>query len=174
MSQKNYLRMVIFLLIFAGFSFPLFSAEDNGPFTIGTITAEAGEIRSGYLHVPTKSDPGCEIPVTIINGAKKGKVLALVAGVHGYEYPPILALYRLKQKIDPTSLSGTLILTYVANPPGFKISGKYGHSSCKPAITTESGYLGKTDEISIKRNLEGILCGKRRKGRLCHGLSGRN
>lgn len=258
MWQKNYFRVVIFLLIFAGFSFPLLSAEDNGPFTIGTITAEAGEIKSGYLHVPTKSDPGCEIPVTIINGAKKGKVLALVAGVHGYEYPPILALYRLKQKIDPTSLSGTLILTYVANPPGFQkrivyynpydwknlnrvfpgdpdgtsaqriahvlveevvkkcdylidlhcgdgnealipysywmlsddpkideetrdmviafglkyiiidasrtkdiTDSKYlGNTAIllgKPAITTESGYLGKTDEISIKRNLDGIF-----------------
>jgi predicted deacylase len=27
----------------------------------------------------------------------------------------------------------------------------------KPAITTESGYLGKTDEVSIVRNVKGIL-----------------
>jgi predicted deacylase len=27
----------------------------------------------------------------------------------------------------------------------------------KPAITTESGYLGRTDEESIRRNLDGIL-----------------
>ncbi len=258
MCQKTYLRIAIVFLIFYGFSLPLFSAQDNGPFTIGTITAKAGEIKSGYLHVPQKSDPGCEIPVTIINGIKKGKVLALSAGVHGYEYPPILALYRLKQKIDPTLLSGTLILVHVANPPGFQkriiyynpydwknlnrvfpgdpdgtsaqriayvlveevvkkcdclidlhcgdgnealipysywmLSGdenfddktrdmaiafglkyiiidssrtkdikdsKYlGNTAVlygKPAITTESGYLGKTDEISIKRNIDGIF-----------------
>lgn len=93
MCQTTYLKIVIVVLLFCGFSLTLLSAEDNGPFTVGTITAEAVEIKSGYLHVPTKSDPGCEIPVTIINGAKKGKVLALVAGVHGYEYPPILALF---------------------------------------------------------------------------------
>ncbi|MCJ7582523.1 MAG: M14 family metallopeptidase [Candidatus Aminicenantes bacterium] len=258
MCQKAYLKIVIVILLFCGFSLPIFPAQDNGPFTVGTITAEAGEIKSGYLDVPTKSDPGCKIPVTIINGAKKGKVLALVAGVHGYEYPPILALYRLKQKIDPASLSGTLILTYIANPPGFQkrmiyynpydwknlnrvfpgdpngtsaqrtahvlveevvkkcdclidlhcgdgnealipysywmlsdnpkideitrdmaiafglkyiiidasrtkdiMDSKYlGNTAIlhgKPAITTESGYLGKTDEISIKRNIDGIF-----------------
>lgn len=112
MTQKNYFWVGIFLLIFAGFSFPLFSAEDNGPFTIGTITAEAGEIKSGYLHVPTKSDPGCEIPVTIINGAKKGKVLALVAGVHGYCVWTQVYHYRCIQN---------------KGHQGFKISGKYGH-----------------------------------------------
>ena len=120
MCQRIHLKIVIVIFLFCGISLPIFSAEENGPFTVGTITAEAGEIKSGYLHVPTKSDPGCEIPITVINGAKKGKVLALVAGVHGYEYPPILALYRLKQKIDPSTLSGTLILTYIANPPGFQ------------------------------------------------------
>ena len=258
MSQKNYLKIVIVSLLVCGICFPLFSAQDNGPFTVGTITAEAGETKSGYLSVPEKTDPGCEIPVTIINGAKKGKVLALVAGVHGYEYPPILALYRMKQKIDPASLSGTVILTYIANPPGFQKRMVYynpydwknlnrvfpgdpngtsaqriahvlveevvkkcdclidlhcgdgnealipysywmlsdkpeldeatrdmviafglkyiiidasrtkditdsrylGNTAIlhgKPAITTESGYLGKTDEISIKRNIDGIF-----------------
>jgi predicted deacylase len=258
MCQKTYLKIVIVILMFCGFSLPIFSAEDNGPFTVGTITAAAGEIKSGYLQVPKKSDPGCEIPVTIINGSKKGKVLALVAGVHGYEYPPILALYRIKEIIDPASLSGTLILTYIANPLGFQkrivyynpydwknlnrvfpgdpngtsaqrnahvlveevvkkcdflidlhcgdanealipysywmlsdnlefdettrnmvlafglkyiiidasrtkdiTDSKYlGNTAIlhgKPAITTESGYLGKTDEISIKRNVDGIF-----------------
>ncbi|MFC2160913.1 succinylglutamate desuccinylase/aspartoacylase family protein [Acidobacteriota bacterium] len=258
MCQRIHLKIAIVIFLFCGISLPIFAAEDNGPFTVGTITAEAGEIKSGYLHVPTKSDPGCEIPVTIINGAKKGKVLALVAGVHGYEYPPILALYRLKQIIDPATLSGTLILTYIANPPGFQkrmvyynpydwknlnrvfpgdpdgtsaqriahvlveevvkkcdylidlhcgdgnealipysywmlsddpdideitrdmalafglkyiiidasrtkdiTDSKYlGNTALlhgKPAITTESGYLGKTDEISIKRNIDGIF-----------------
>ncbi|MFC2167204.1 succinylglutamate desuccinylase/aspartoacylase family protein [Acidobacteriota bacterium] len=258
MCQKTYLKIVIVILLFCGFSHPIFSSEKNDPFSVGTVTAEAGEIKSGYLYVPTKSDPGCEIPITIINGAKKGKVLALVAGVHGYEYPPILALYRLKQKVDPASLSGTLILTYIANPPGFQkrmvyynpydwknlnrvfpgdpngtsaqriahviveevvkkcdylidlhcgdgnealipysywmlsenpkidqisrdmviafglkyiiidpsrtkdiTDSKYlGNTAIlhgKPAITTESGYLGKTDELSIKRNIDGIF-----------------
>ncbi len=43
-----------------------------------------------------------------------------MAGVHGYEYPPILALYRLKEMIDPQSLSGTLILVHIAHLPAFQ------------------------------------------------------
>ena len=34
------------------------------------------------------------IPITVIKGSKPGPVLALTAGIHGYEYPPILALQR--------------------------------------------------------------------------------
>jgi predicted deacylase len=98
---------------------PLLS-EENETFIIGDIKVAPGEVRSGYLTVPEKSDPGCFIPITVINGTKKGKTLALVAGVHGYEYPPILSLYRLKNKIDPESLSGTLVLVHIANLPGFQ------------------------------------------------------
>jgi len=42
-------------------------------------------------------------------------VLALTAGIHGYEYPPILALQRLQVK----KLAGTLIVVHVANMPSF-------------------------------------------------------
>jgi len=63
--------------------------------------------------------PGAEIPVTVVHGARPGPVLALVAGLHGYEYPPILALQKLRAEVDPKRLSGTLILVHVANLPSF-------------------------------------------------------
>jgi len=44
-------------------------------------------------------------------------VLALIAGTHGYEYPGITALQRLRQSIDPQQLRGTLLLVHIANPP---------------------------------------------------------
>lgn len=98
----------------------LFDFTANVPFEIGNIKINPGEKRSFYLTVPEKSDPGCRIPVTVINGTQKGKVLALVAGVHAYEYPPILALYRIKEKIDPQDLSGTIVMVHIANLPGFQ------------------------------------------------------
>lgn len=55
------------------------------------------------------------IPITVIKGSKPGPVLALTAGIHGYEYPPILALQRLQVK----KLAGTLIMVHVANMPSF-------------------------------------------------------
>jgi predicted deacylase len=39
--------------------------------------------------------------------------------VHGYEYPPILAAQQFAQSLDPTQLSGTVILVHLANVPGF-------------------------------------------------------
>ena len=258
MNQKAWEKTVLafsLLLTITHFS-SAFTA--NEPFEIGDIRVAPGELRSGYLTVSEKADPGCFIPITVINGTKKGKVLALVAGVHGYEYPPILSLYRVKDKIDPQHLSGTVLIVHIANLPGFQkriiyynpsdwknlnrvfpgdpdgtqaqriayvlteevvkkcdclidlhcgdgnealipysywmlsedkkldkftkdmvlafgikhiiidksrsksvAQSKYlGNTAVllsKPAITTESGYLGKTDEESVVRNMRGIL-----------------
>ena len=90
-------------------------------FVIGGARIKAGTAVSGMLPVPAGADsPGTEIPYTVINGAKTGKVLALVAGLHAYEYPPILALYRLKTTIDPKALRGTVLMVHIANLPSFK------------------------------------------------------
>jgi predicted deacylase len=62
---------------------------------------------------------GLPIPVTTITGARPGPALALIAGNHGYEYPPILALQRLRAQINEASLAGTVIMVHVANMPSF-------------------------------------------------------
>ena len=89
-------------------------------FAIGAERVKSGSAASGYLAVPAKDGAGTEIPYTVIHGAKKGPVLALVAGVHAYEYPPILSLYRLKDRIDPKTLRGTVLMVHIANLPSFK------------------------------------------------------
>ncbi len=83
-------------------------------FTIDKVTAQAGTIASGDIAVA-----GFQIPFTIINGTRRGPVLALVAGVHGAEYPPILALQRARKTIDPKTLAGTVILVQCANMPSY-------------------------------------------------------
>lgn len=89
-------------------------------FVIGGVRVESGSSASGFLAVPAKDGAGTEIPFTVIHGAKKGPVLALVAGVHAYEYPPILASYRLRHLVDAKSLRGTVVLVHIANLPSFK------------------------------------------------------
>ncbi len=86
---------------------------------LGPLRASAGEAVSGYLEVPALGDAGARIPVSLVRGASDGPVLALIAGTHGYEYPGISALQRLRQSIDPRALRGTLILVHIANPPSF-------------------------------------------------------
>jgi predicted deacylase len=76
-------------------------------------------IHSHTIEVPHGVDAATQIPVTTITGAHPGPVLALIAGNHGYEYPPILALQELRAHIHDDEMSGTLILVHVANMPSF-------------------------------------------------------
>jgi len=89
-------------------------------FTVGSVTAAPGSVATGMLHVPAHGhDPGTVIPFTIIHGATPGPVLALVAGTHGSEYAPIVALQRLRGAVNPTALRGTVLMVHVANMPSF-------------------------------------------------------
>jgi len=94
-------------------------ATDQDVFTVGSIKAAAGESVTGYLDIDPLNDQGTRIPVSVIRGQDPGPVLALLAGVHGYEYPGITALQRLRKSVRPQDLSGTLILVHIANPPSF-------------------------------------------------------
>jgi predicted deacylase len=94
-------------------------ALGNEPIFVGGVTARAGEKVSGWIDVPAGVDAGTRIPVSVINGSKTGPVLALVAGTHGSEYTSILALQRVLARLDPTAMSGALILVHIACPPTF-------------------------------------------------------
>jgi predicted deacylase len=95
------------------------AAFAQGAFQVGTLRVPAGEMRSGFLTVPPGKDAGTRIPVSVFNGAVPGPVLAVIAGNHGYEYPPILATERLLTKIDPARIKGRLIVVHIANMPSF-------------------------------------------------------
>jgi predicted deacylase len=96
------------------------AASAQTPFALGGVTAQPGTVVSGDLRVAAgPGDEGTTIPYSIVHGTAPGPVLALIAGTHGVEYPPILALQRLRTTIDPRSLSGTVVLVHVANMPSF-------------------------------------------------------
>jgi uncharacterized protein len=59
------------------------------------------------------------IPITVFHGATPGPVLGITAGIHGFEYPPILAALEFAQRVDPKKMTGTLILVHLANVPAF-------------------------------------------------------
>jgi hypothetical protein len=115
------IRRLLLLSIMLYLVFPLYSSEEQQTtMIVSDLTAAPGEIRSGFLEVLEKDNLKQKIPITLINGKKPGKTLALVAGIHGYEYPPILALQRLKSMISPDDLEGSLILVHIANLPSFQ------------------------------------------------------
>jgi predicted deacylase len=58
--------------------------------------------------------------VSVIHGDEPGPVLAMVAGVHGFEFASILAAESLAERVDPAQLKGTLVIVRIANIPGFE------------------------------------------------------
>jgi len=112
------LFQTIFPLLIASALIPSL-AFAQGAFQVGPLQVAAGQMRSGFLTVPPGKDAGTRIPFSIFNGAAPGPVLAVIAGNHGYEYPPILATERLLTKIDPSKLKGRLIVVHIANMPSF-------------------------------------------------------
>ena len=108
--------------VFAAFvclAVPSFATAQQ-PFTVGPVTAQPGTLASGTIQIPARpGDEGTTLPVSIVHGTKPGPVLALVAGVHGQEYTPVLALQNLRTTIDPRTLTGTVIMVHVANMPSY-------------------------------------------------------
>jgi predicted deacylase len=108
-----------FVALLASTMFIPLQAQETQSFSVGSVVAEAGQTTSGYLGVPAGVDAGTRIPITVVHGATTGPVLALIAGTHGYEYPPITALQQVRRELDPAELSGTVIIVHVANVPSF-------------------------------------------------------
>lgn len=114
--NQGFLAIILLALLFK----PVFSVQAQKTFILGSLTAEPGKTVSGWLEVPAGQDPATRIPITVINGLKPGKVLAVISGIHPYEYPPILASYRLKKVVNPEELAGSLILVHIAHLSSFQ------------------------------------------------------
>ena len=106
-------------------------------------------IESRNLEIPAAADAGTVIPITTIRGKRPGPVLALIAGNHGYEYPPILALQRLRGQIDPAELSGQIVMVHTANMPSFL--GRTIYYSPVDGKNLNRVYPGKTDGTVSER-----------------------
>src|SRR6266487_5272808 len=96
------------------------SLSAQSKFTVGTASAAPGQKSTGYLEVPAAIDAATNIPVVVVNGAKPGKVLALVSGAHGTEYASIIAIEKLISDLDPAQVTGTVILVPLVNVPSFE------------------------------------------------------
>jgi predicted deacylase len=99
---------------------PVALSAQPAPFVAAGQGTAPGSRADFNIHVPAGSDGETFIPVTVIHGARPGPVLAVVAGVHGFEFASILAAERLAERVDPAKLFGTLVLVRIANVPGFE------------------------------------------------------
>jgi predicted deacylase len=123
--------------------------------TVGGVPAAPGRIVSGTLEIAARQgDSGTSVPFTIINGMSRGPVLALIAGTHGMEYVPIVALQRLRGAIDPNTLRGAVIMVHVANMPSFL--GRTIYYSPVDGKNLNRVYPGKADGTISERIAEAI------------------
>jgi len=86
---------------------------------VGSAVGRAGEKVSGFIDIPQGVDPATRIPVTVMTGRRDGPVLALVAGIHGSEPSPIVAMQRVRREVDVDQLNGVVIIVHIANLPSF-------------------------------------------------------
>ena len=122
---------------------------------IGSVSAAPGTLVSGRIVIePRGSDEGTFIPVTVAHGAQPGPRLSLIAGVHGSEYAPILALQRLRGLLDPAQLEGTVVLVHAANVPAFE---------------GRTVYFGPIDRKNLNRSFPGRADGSITE-RIAHAL----
>ena len=118
-------------------------------FSVGTASAAPGKKATGYLEVPAGVDAATQLPVVVINGAKRGPVLALVSGAHGTEYVSIVALEKLINLLDPDEISGTVILLPLVNVPSFE--QKVPHVNPIDNKSTNRFYPGKAEGTQTER-----------------------
>jgi hypothetical protein len=93
---------------------------DGRPEAVGTATAARGQKVTGIIAVPAGSDAATNIPVAVVNGARPGPVLALVAGAHGTEYSSIIALEKMIALLEPAQIAGTVIVVPLVNLASFE------------------------------------------------------
>ncbi len=109
-----YIKIILLLIIY----WTGHSGLAQSAFTFAEKIIEPGT--RTYITIPV--DDGEEstvIPITIFHGTQDGSTLGITAGVHGYEYPPIVAAQQLIEQIDVSQLRGTIILVQIANVPSF-------------------------------------------------------
>ena len=115
--------------------------NDPNPFVLAQLVVEPGKMVQGEIIVNSvNGDTSTFIPVTVLHGSQEGPVLSLIAGIHGSEYSPILSMQKLPLLVDPSNLSGTVIIVHIANMPAF---------------TGRTIYFGPNDLKNLNRSFPG-------------------
>jgi len=97
-----------------------------GHVRIGDLEAKPGTKMHGYIKIgefPTGYL--VQYPIMILNGAKRGRILCLIAGIHAMEYCGIETVMRLFTRIDPCKLSGAIVAVPLVNIPAFQARVPY-------------------------------------------------
>jgi predicted deacylase len=141
-------RLFFNWLIVPSFVLGLATFASGADVTIGTATAQAGQRATGFIEVPAGVDAATSLPVTVINGAKPGPMLALFAGAHGTEYASSIALAQLGTRVDPAEVSGSLVIMPLLNVASYLQKVVHVNPIDHKGV---GGYPGKADGTQSER-----------------------
>ena len=118
--------LMIISVLFTNVSFAYSSLNTSKAFNFFNTVVLPGTKENFRIDIPKGAqDPSTFIPVTVVHGAKKGPVLAVVAGVHGYEYTSIIAVNKWIAALEPAQMNGSIIIVRVAHVSAFEERSVY-------------------------------------------------
>jgi predicted deacylase len=89
--------------------------------TVGSATAEAGEIATGRLRVgETRDGSPVGLPVCVIEGAETGETLYVQAASDGDELNGVGVVQRFVPRVDPAEVTGRILIVGIVNYHGFQ------------------------------------------------------
>ena len=119
--------------------------------TVGTVTAQPGELARGAIPVPDMAGGvNIDVPVVVINGAGSGPTFWVNAAIHGDEPEGPLACVLAAKRIDPAKLRGTVVLVPCVNPLAFSAAER-GNPLDTFAYDMNRIYPGKPDGYFTER-----------------------
>lgn len=85
-----------------------------------------GEVHRLHIHLTDNSlGVPWRVPLIVVRGVKKGPTIGVTAAVHGNELNGISTIFKLLEEIDPTKLSGNIIMVPISNVPGYLMNQRH-------------------------------------------------
>jgi predicted deacylase len=94
------------------------------PLVVENIRVNKGQRVMEVVQVPLDGST-IDVPVIVINGENDGPRVSITGGIHGGEYVGMETARRLGTEIDPTTLSGSLVIVPIVNTAALKARAVY-------------------------------------------------
>lgn len=96
-------------------------------FKVQDLEVSKGSKKQGYLKIAEKPAGPHKVPLTVVNGAGDGPTLLVNGGIHGSEYNGPAACLQVLKELDPTKVSGKVIIVPIVNTLAFEGRSVHGN-----------------------------------------------
>ncbi|MDR6632285.1 putative deacylase [Phyllobacterium sp. 1468] len=115
--------------------------------TLGVADLELGKLHRLYFRgVKGPSGQPWLVSVAVLRGAKPGKRVTLVSGVHGDEMSSIHAVQTIIKGLDPAAMSGTVMAVFDVSRPAIESMGRRWPNSGRGADLVDLNRVWPGDE----------------------------